>query len=145
MHGREHVVAVRPGKSGLIAHTLFYVDEVRGQNEHRTITTGINPKELELATTFTQALAGPFAPEEFTDKYRESVKNLISVKTNRNDVSTLTSASSEPSPQPAPVIDIMEALKKSLEMKKPPTLERNAAQPKRAVATRHQPHRRGTG
>jgi len=29
MYGREHVVIVRPGKYGMLAHTMFYVDEVR--------------------------------------------------------------------------------------------------------------------
>src|SRR5207248_1932281 len=36
MYGREHVVIVRPGKHGMLAHTMFYTDEIRSENEFRS-------------------------------------------------------------------------------------------------------------
>ena len=33
MHGREHIIVVRPGRKGLLAHTMYYNDEIRAENE----------------------------------------------------------------------------------------------------------------
>lgn len=115
MHGREHVLVLRPGQKGLIAHTMFYNDEIRAGSEFQTDVVTVASKELELAMTFVEAIAGPFAPEEFKDPYRENVQNLIASKVERKQV-----ALSGPAPQPAtaPVVNILDALKKSLEMAK---------------------------
>ena len=121
MHGREHIIVVRPGQKGLLAHTMYYNDEIRSSNEFQTDAGEVAPKELELATTFVEAIAGPFAPEEFKDSYRENVQKLVSSKLERQQV-----AVSSPTPQPAaaPVVNILDALKKSLEIaKKPPKTE----------------------
>jgi DNA end-binding protein Ku len=117
MHGREHIIVVRPGQKGLLAHTMYYNDEIRSVNEFQTNVGEVAPKELELATTFVDAIAGPFAPEEFKDTYRENVQKLVSSKQERQQV-----AVSSPTPQPdaAPVVNILDALKKSLEIAKKP-------------------------
>jgi DNA end-binding protein Ku len=70
-----------------------------------------------LAARFVEAIAAPFRPEEFTDRYREQLESLIASKD-----AVLTRGMQQPSP-PATgkVVDIMEALRKSLEaVKKPP-------------------------
>src|SRR5262249_1610204 len=55
MYGREHVVIIRPGRHGMLAHTMFYIDEIRFENEFRTDVQSVGPKEFELAKTFLQA------------------------------------------------------------------------------------------
>ena len=117
MHGREHIVVVRPGRKGLLAHTMYYNDEVRAENEFQANTSEVAPKELELATTFVEAISGPFAPGDFKDSYRENLQQLISSKIGRNEV-----AASSPAPRPAdvPVVNILDALKKSLEITRKP-------------------------
>ena len=80
MYGREHVVIVRPGEHGILAHTMFYVDEIRFENEFRANVQGVGPKELELARTFLEAIEAPFAPEEFKDVYREELQAMIAKK-----------------------------------------------------------------
>ena len=80
-----------------------------------------------------EAIAGPFAPEEFKDVYREGVERLIASKLERNEV-----AASAPAQRPAaaPVVNIMDALKKSLELaKKParPEAEVPRRKPERAI------------
>jgi DNA end-binding protein Ku len=112
MHGREHVVIVRAARSGLMAHTMFYSDEVRGESEYRTDTSLVSQKELELATAFVDALAAPFDPEQFKDTYREQLKALIEGKAASQPVKA-----SAPVPAPAPV-DILDALKASMEQAK---------------------------
>ena len=46
----ELLVLLRPGRFGLLVHTLFYADEVRGLDEFRTESEWVAPQELELAT-----------------------------------------------------------------------------------------------
>jgi non-homologous end joining protein Ku len=57
LHSREHIVVLRPGRTGLLLHTMYYRAEVRAVDEFRTDTSGISPQELELATLLVQALA----------------------------------------------------------------------------------------
>jgi hypothetical protein len=67
MHNREHIVLLRPGKHGLILHTLYYRDEVRAVDEFRTDTSQVKEKELDLATMLIETLAASFEPEKYVD------------------------------------------------------------------------------
>jgi DNA end-binding protein Ku len=117
MHGSEHVVLLRPGRRSLLAHTMYYQDEIRVENEVGSPAILLEQKEQELAIAFIEAISAPFAPEEFKDTYREQVQALVYGKISRQEVSA-----SEPTlPSPAtPAIDILEALKKSLALAKKP-------------------------
>lgn len=120
MYGREHVVIIRPGKYGMLAHTMFYVDEIRSESEFRTDVALVGAKELELAKTFLEALEAPFAPEEFKDEYREQLQALIAKKAAHAGPVT----AHESGPAATPVVDILEALKKSIAtMRKPAASE----------------------
>jgi DNA end-binding protein Ku len=120
MYGREHVVIVRPGEHGMLAHTMFYTDEVRFENEFRADVNGLGAKELELARTFLEAIEAPFAPEEFKDVYREELESLIAKKMSQTGAAP--AASSPLTNQP--VVDILEALRQSIAMtRKPPAKE----------------------
>jgi len=109
MHNREHTVLIRAGKSGLLLHTLFYPNELRAANQP-AIKRGAktSAKELTLAKNLIQHLAGPFKPEEFHDTYRENVERLIEQKRKGQKVTPISR------PGKAPVIDLMEALNRSL-------------------------------
>jgi DNA end-binding protein Ku len=130
MYGREHVVIVRPGEHGILAHTMFYIDEIRFENEFRASVEGVGAKELELAKAFLEAIEAPFAPEEFKDIYREELQAMIAQK-----MSEAGAAPAAQSPALAPpVVDILEALKRSIAMaRKPPAQE---TQPARKTAGR---------
>jgi len=124
MYGREHVVIVRPGEHGILAHTMFYVDEIRFENEFRANREGVGAKELELAKTFIEAIEAPFAPEEFKDVYREELEAMIAKK--RFEAGAAPAAQKVAAT--GPVIDILEALKKSIAMvRKPPAQETRPA------------------
>jgi DNA end-binding protein Ku len=109
MHRRDHVIILRTGKSGLIAHTMYYPDEVRGTEEFRTDTKLVAPKESELAKSLIQALAKPFDPAQFKNAFRERLQQLIESKIEGREVAHV-----EPAKQ-TKVVDIMDALKRSLE------------------------------
>jgi DNA end-binding protein Ku len=122
MHNREHVIILRPGNKGLLLHTMYYVDEIRQVDEFRTDTDLVKPKELELAKHLIESLADTFDPSKYHDTYRDNLMKMIEAKIEgRKVVET-------PAAHVAPVIDIMEALKKSLaEKKKPPKVATAAA------------------
>ncbi len=114
MHNREHIVILRPGSRGLLMHTMYYTDEIRKVEEFRTDTSVVKEKELELAKTLVESLAADFAPEKYHDAYRDNLRAMIEAKVQGQEIVET------PTPQLAPVIDIMEALKKSLDLAKKP-------------------------
>jgi len=121
MHNREHVVIIRPGDRGMVLHTMYYADEVRRSDEFRTDAANLKEKELALAKMLVESLAGDFEPEKYHDTYRDNLRRMIEAKIEGNKVVET------PETHIAPVIDIMEALKKSLEMRKPPMVAHAAA------------------
>ena len=116
MHRREHIVVIRTGESGLVAHTMFFADEIRKDQEYKADTGEIKPRELDLAKRLIETLAVPFEPGKFRDTYRERVQELIDAKLAGKQVAREPSAA----PRAAQVVDIFEALQNSLNaMKKP--------------------------
>jgi DNA end-binding protein Ku len=141
MHNREHVVILRPGPRGVVLHTMFYADEVRRSEEFRTDPATLKDKELALAKMLVESLAGEFEPEKYHDTYRDNLRKMIEAKIEGHKVVET------PEPHIAPVIDIMEALKKSLEMRKPPMVAHAAAgstEEEDASADADQPKRKRT-
>lgn len=114
MHNREHIVILRPGAKGILLHTMYFTNEVRQVDEFRTDLDLVKDKELALATHLIDALAAKFEPEKYTDTYRENLLQMIESKKQGQKVVEA------PEPHVAPVIDIMEALKRTLEIKKKP-------------------------
>jgi DNA end-binding protein Ku len=123
MHGREHIIVLRAGGKGLIAHTMFYVNEVRGEEEYEADTADVVGKELELAKKYIEALVEPFRPEEFTDSYREQLQALIASK----EVPQPAVGTAQSKKASSKVVDIMEALRKSLDTAKATNAQRKPA------------------
>jgi DNA end-binding protein Ku len=124
MHNREHIVILRPGKRGILLHTMYYEDEVRKVEEFRTDTNLVKDKELALAMSLISSLEAQFEPEKYKDAYRENLLAMIDAKVQGKQIVETPTAQ-----QLAPVVDIMEALKASLALgKKPPQSVARAAQ-----------------
>lgn len=113
MHNREHIVLIRPSNGGLILHTLYYADELHKANKSEAPKAKYTAKELELAKSLVTHLTAPFKPGEFRDTYRENVERLIRQKQKGRKITPVEQ------PRKAPVIDLMEALKRSLSAGKP--------------------------
>ena len=114
MHNREHIVILRPGSKGVLLHTMYYADEIRQVDEFRTDASQVKEKELALAKMLIESLIADFEPQKYADTYRANLQKMIEAKLEGHTVVET------PSPHIAPVIDIMEALKRSLaEQKKP--------------------------
>ena len=108
MHGREHIVLIRPRGETMVLHTLFYPNELHEANRVTPKSTKVAAKEMDLAKSLVQHLAAPFKPSALHDTYRENIERLIRQKQKGQKISVVTK------PKKAPVIDMMEALKQSL-------------------------------
>ncbi|MGA2039331.1 MAG: Ku protein [Bryobacteraceae bacterium] len=121
MHNREHVIVLRPGAKGILSHTMFYQDEIRQVDEFRTDTSLVKDKELDMAKMLISSLEAEFEPQKYHDNYRENLRQMIEAKIEGKKVVET------PEAHIAPVIDIMEALKKSLAEKRKPAQVATAA------------------
>jgi len=111
MHGSEQIVLIRPYHRGLALHTLYYPAEVREVSEYgRDEQMTLQPAEVSLAEQFMQQLTGEFHPETFKDDYEEKVMKLIESKG-----AGMAQPEAAPRRRLAPVINLMDALKKSIE------------------------------
>ncbi|MBN9748373.1 Ku protein [Amycolatopsis sp. A1MSW2902] len=110
-HGREHLALARAGDGVIVLNTLHYAAEVRNADDVPQLPAKAktNQKELDLAVKLIDAMTEPWKPDEFRDTYRERVEELIEAKRAGN---TVTPAA-EPE-QPTKVVDLMEALAKSV-------------------------------
>jgi DNA end-binding protein Ku len=138
MHNREHIVILRPGQRGILLHTMYFTNEIRQVDEFRTDLDLVKEKELALAGTLIEALAAKFEPEKYKDTYRENLLGMIQTKIKGQNVVEA------PEPHVAPVIDIMEALKRSLDVKKKPVAS-EAGGAEEAVAEEASPKKKRAG
>ncbi len=136
MHGREHIVVLRPTDKGIVLHTMYFVDELHAERVTETdLSAKYDRKELELARKLIETLAAPFEPEQFHDQYRENVERLIEAKREGRKITATKK------PKVAPVIDLMQALQQSLARNAKPaagaakTTKSKAAKPARKHAS----------
>ena len=121
MHNREHIIIMRPGDKGIVSHTMYYQDEIRQVEEFRTDTSLVKDKELAMAKMLISSLEAEFEPQKYHDSYRDNLQKLIEAKIEGKKVVET------PTEHVAPVIDIMEALKRSLAEKRKPAQVATAA------------------
>jgi len=114
MHQREHIVVIRPRANGLTLHTMFYSSEIRAAESVPTDQVELKDQEKKLAHQLIDSLAVPFQPQKYRDEYQDNVKAMIAAKLKGQEVTEVTQ------PHMAPVIDLMEALKKSIAGKQAP-------------------------
>ncbi len=111
MHQREYTVVIRPKAEGLTMHTMYYEDEVRAVPEYgRQTDVELKPQEIQLAEQLVASLASPFEPAKYHDEYQKRVLELIEAKGEGMQVTAT------PQRKLAPVIDLMTALQKSLNL-----------------------------
>lgn len=110
MHAREHIVVIRPASDGMVLHTMYYADELHQANKVSTPKkSAFNEREMDLAKKLIDTLASPFKPEQYEDEYRKNVERLVEQKRKGHKITEVKQ------PRAAPVVDILEALKRSLQ------------------------------
>jgi len=113
--GKQYIVMIRPVAEGLVMQQLLYADEVRSIREVEIPDTEVKPAELKLATQLIeQQSVDKFDPTEYVDDVRARVEKAIEGKVQGQEI-----VMQEEQPAGAQVIDLMEALRASLERKGP--------------------------
>jgi DNA end-binding protein Ku len=139
LRGREYVVSLKPCGRGIVLETLRYADEVhKAQGYFRDIEDA-KPDEdlLDLAETLINKKAAKFDPDKFHDRYIDALRDLIERKRKGHTIST---DDDDKAPQKAMnVVDLMAALKKSIEKPGAAANEDDAAAPKRKPAAKAAP------
>jgi DNA end-binding protein Ku len=131
MHQHEYTVLIRPRANGLTLHTIYYQNELNQLAEYgKPGAVEIKPQEIELAERLVENLAAPFEPEKFEDEYQKRVLELLEAKREGKEVRAA------PAAKMAPVVDLMEALQKSLAAGKKPPGRAEEIQPVRAPQKR---------
>lgn len=127
MHQREYTAFLRPYDHGLVLHTMYFANEIREAPGYgKTENIKLRPQEIKLAEQLVSSLSEDFHLEKYHDEFQQRLQELIEAKKKGKEVAAA------PSPKRAPVIDMMAALKKSLE-----TSGARAKKPVRAVAHHH--------
>jgi len=116
MRGREYVVSLKPCGRGMVIETLRYADEVnRAQGYFREIGEAKpDPELLDLAESLIAKKSAAFDPSRFADHYTDAVKALVARKQKAKG-RKITAEPEEARPSGSNVVDLMAALKKSLE------------------------------
>ena len=122
--GKQYIVMIRAVEDGLVMQQLLYAGEVRSMSELEIPKTDVKPAELKLAQQLIeQQTSKTFDPAQYTDEVSTRIRAAIEKKVEGQEI-TLTEA---PEAGGAQVIDLMEALRASLEKK--PAARAKAAEP----------------
>src|SRR5712691_12455733 len=110
LRGSETFCLIRPRGDALALETLFLAEDVRSQAEIDEAVAGTEVKkaELDLAQQVMDSLVGEFDPSELHSQYRSDLRQMLEAKLDGQEI-----AKPEPVPE-APVVDLMEALKRSV-------------------------------
>jgi DNA end-binding protein Ku len=112
MRGKENLVLIRSSQDGLMLHTMYFADEVRDFGEiDKGEDAAVKPGELNLAQRLIEDLSTTeFKPEQYKDEYRGRVLSVVEEKVEGKEITAIA-----PQVQRTQVIDLMDALKQSLE------------------------------
>jgi len=121
LYGREYLVAVRPQKKGLVMYTLHHDAEIRSIDqieELNSVPAKVKPEEMKLAKQVIATFDGDLNLKDYHDEYTEGLRKIIDAKIAGEEI-VATEVEDPPK-----VVDLMEALRKSLnavstEKKKP--------------------------
>jgi DNA end-binding protein Ku len=131
--GKENLCLIRPLGESLALETLYYAEDIRAREEidEAVAETEVQEPELEMARQLVASLVGEFEPEEFVNEYRGVLKAMLEAKLAGEEIVA------PEQPAPAPVVDLMEALKESVaqaQKEKAPAAKKPAARKKRAAS-----------
>jgi DNA end-binding protein Ku len=113
LYGREYLVAVKPQDNGLVMYTLHHAAEIRGIEQIEdlgSVPTSVKPEELRLAKQVVDMYSGELDLKEYRDEYRDELRRIIDAKVAGEEV-----VAAAPVEAPTNVVDLMAALRKSLD------------------------------
>lgn len=117
MRGKQYLAGIRPAGDVLALETMFFADEIRDpadELDNLPRRQKFAGRELDMALSLIETMTVPWKPEAFHDTYRERVMGLIDAKRRGEEVVT-----EGREPEEGNVVDLMEALQRSLESSQP--------------------------
>jgi DNA end-binding protein Ku len=109
---RESLATLRVREGVFVLEMMLWPDEIRVPAfGFLDDDIDVRPQELQMAQSLIETMAGDFAPEQYTDNYREALQTLIDAKVAGREVV----APAEPASEPGTVVDLMAALRASVE------------------------------
>ena len=130
---RERLATLRGYEDTLILETMFWPDEIRSTGAldlPEGSEAKVREKELDMARSLVESLADKFRPESYTDAYRTALEELIQQKM-RGETKRAKRRTAEPK-----VIDLMDALRASVEQAKSERKDKAAKKPARRKASK---------
>src|ERR671912_1287610 len=112
LYGREYLVAVRPQKKGLVMYTLHHDAEIRSIDqidELNSVPTKVKPEEMKLAKQVVATFDAELNLKDYKDEYKEGLRKIIDAKIAGEEI-VATEVQDPPK-----VVDLMEALRRSLD------------------------------
>jgi DNA end-binding protein Ku len=139
LYRRERLMMLEPRGKGIAATLLRYKNEVRDQKDYfdDIPATRVSKDMLELAEHILKTKKAKFDPDKFEDRYESALKKLISAKQQGKELPTA------PEPKPTNVINLMDALRKSVKAESGSSgSKRRAKGGRKASSARRAPSRR---
>jgi DNA end-binding protein Ku len=109
IRSKESLCLIRLDGDTVVLETLYYPDEIKRPGDLKLDEVKIDDRELQMALSLVDYLRGEFKPEEYQDEYRIKMMEMIDAKIKGEEVTVA------PVPQATQVVDLMEALRASLE------------------------------
>ncbi len=110
---KEHLATVRLRDKVLVLETMYWPDEIREPRfDELDEEVELRPQEIRMARSLIDSLTDDFQPEEFHDTYRAALEDLIAKKVQGEEITYA------PEEEPSKVVDLMEALRASVEAAK---------------------------
>jgi DNA end-binding protein Ku len=125
LYGREYLVAVQAREKGLVMYTMRQADEIRAMNEvseYELLPTSVKPEEVKLARQVISTFESELDLRSYRDDYQSELRRIIDAKVAGEDVVAKEEEA------PAKVVNLMEALRRSLE-----SVSENKKKPARAA------------
>jgi DNA end-binding protein Ku len=106
---KEHLAALRFKDDAFVLETMYWPDEIREADFGGVdVNAEVRDQELTMARQLIDSLTSEWAPEQYSDAYREALVAIVEAKLNGQEIEVV-----EPEPA-AKVVDLMEALKASV-------------------------------
>jgi DNA end-binding protein Ku len=131
IRNREQLATLRVRDGVIVLETMIWPDEVRAADfAFLDEDIELRPQERQMARSLVESMAGDFEPEQYTDQYREALQAVIEAKVEGREVVE----AEEAQPAAGNVVDLMSALRASVEAAKQGRQAGAGAQPAKAPA-----------
>jgi DNA end-binding protein Ku len=110
---KEHLATLRLRDNVFVLETMYWPDEIRTPNfDVLDESVELRPQEIRMAQSLIDSLTDAFKPDEFHDEYRAALEELVQKKIQGEEITYTEEA------EPSKVVDLMEALRASVEAAK---------------------------